>query len=113
MLSNILLPKLIPHADEITGDHQCGFQHNRSTTDKILYIRQILEKKREYSGTAHQLFIDIKKAYDSIRREALYKILTKFGISRNLVGIIKMCLNETHSTIRTGKNLTSLLFRMA
>jgi hypothetical protein len=57
--------------------------------------------------------MDIKKAYDSVTREALYKILTEFGISRNLVGLIKMCLNETYSTIRTGKNLTSLLFRMA
>jgi len=25
MLSNILLSKLTPYAEEITGDHQCGF----------------------------------------------------------------------------------------
>jgi hypothetical protein len=34
-------------------------------TDQIFYIRQILEKKWEYNGTVHQLFIDFKKAYDS------------------------------------------------
>jgi hypothetical protein len=44
ILSNILLPMLIPYADEIIGDHQCGFRRNRSTTDQIFYIRQILEK---------------------------------------------------------------------
>jgi hypothetical protein len=33
MLSNILLSRLSPYTDEIIGDHQCGFQHNRSTTD--------------------------------------------------------------------------------
>jgi hypothetical protein len=38
---------------------------NRST-DQIFYIRQILEKKWEYNGTVHQLFIDFKKAYDSV-----------------------------------------------
>jgi hypothetical protein len=27
------------------NDHQCGFCHNRSTTDQIFYIRQVLEKK--------------------------------------------------------------------
>jgi hypothetical protein len=75
ILSNILLSRIIPYADEIIGDHQCGFPRNRSTTDQIFYIRQRLEKKWEYNGIVHQLCIDSKKAYDSLRREALYKIL--------------------------------------
>ena len=37
VLSNILLSRLIPYAEEIIGDHQCGFRRNRSTTDHILY----------------------------------------------------------------------------
>jgi len=45
ILSNILLSKLTPYAEEIIGDHECGFQHNRLTTDHILSMRQILEKK--------------------------------------------------------------------
>jgi hypothetical protein len=70
MLSNILLSRLIPYTDEIIGNHQRGFRCNRSTTDQIFYIRQILEKKWVYNITVHQLFIDFKKAYDSVRREA-------------------------------------------
>jgi hypothetical protein len=60
ILSNILLSRPIPYPDEITGEHQCGFRRNRSTTDQIFYIRHILEKKWEYNGTVHQLFIDFK-----------------------------------------------------
>jgi hypothetical protein len=71
ILSNILLASLTPYVNEVTGDHQCGFRRNRSTMDQIFYIRQILEKKWEYNGTVHQLFIDFKKAYDSIKREVL------------------------------------------
>jgi hypothetical protein len=93
MLSNILLSRLIPYADEIIGDYQCGFRRNRSTTDQIFNILHILEKKWEYNGTVHQLLIDFKKAYDSVRREALYNILIDFGIPRKLVGLIKMYLN--------------------
>jgi hypothetical protein len=103
ILSNILLTRLTPYAGEITGDHQCGFWRNRSTTDQILYIWQVLEKKWEYNGTVHQLFIDFKKAYDSVRREVLYNILIEFRIPRKLDGLIKMCLNETYSAVRTGK----------
>jgi hypothetical protein len=32
-------------------------------------------KKLEYNGAMHQLFVDFKKAYDSIKREVLYNIL--------------------------------------
>jgi hypothetical protein len=47
-------------------------------------ICQILEKKWEYNGTVHQLFIDFKKAYDSVRREeALYNILIEFEYPGN------------------------------
>jgi hypothetical protein len=48
----------------------------------------------------------IKKACGSVRREALYNILIEFGIPRKLVGLIKICLNETYSTVRIGKNLS-------
>jgi len=30
ILSNILLLRLIPYAEEVIGDHQCGFRRNRS-----------------------------------------------------------------------------------
>jgi hypothetical protein len=45
MLLNILLSRLISYVGEIIGDHQCGFRRNTSTTDKIFFIRKILEKK--------------------------------------------------------------------
>jgi hypothetical protein len=46
-----------------------------------------------------RLFIDFKKAYDSIKREVLYNILLEFGIPKKLIKLIKMCLNETYSKI--------------
>jgi len=90
-----LLSRLIPYGEEIMGDHQCGFRCNTSITDHIFCIRQILEKKWEHTEAVHQLFIDFKKAYDSVRREALYIILIEFGIPKKLVGLIKMCLKGT------------------
>jgi len=40
----ILLSRLTPYAVEIIGGHQCGFRCNRSTTDHMFCICQILEK---------------------------------------------------------------------
>jgi hypothetical protein len=46
-----------------------------------------------------------KKAYDSVRREDSYNILVEFGIPKKLVRLMKMCLTETYSGNRVGKNL--------
>ena len=53
-----------------------------------------------------ELFIDFKKACDSVRREVLYNILIEFGFPKKVVRLIKMCLTETYSKIRVCKNLT-------
>jgi hypothetical protein len=67
-------------------------------TDRLMisFVRY-WRKKWEYNETVHQLFIDFKKAYDSMRREDLYNIRIEFGVPMKLVRLIKMCLNETYS----------------
>jgi len=72
-------------------DHECVFRRNALTIDQIFCIRLILQKRWEYNGAVHQLFIDSEKAYASVRKEALYNILTEFGIPMKLIRLIKMC----------------------
>ena len=74
----------------------------------IFCIRQILEKKWEYNEAVHQLFIDFKKAYDTVRREVLYNILIEFGIPTKLVRLIKVCRTETYSRVWVGTNLSDM-----
>jgi hypothetical protein len=50
-----------------------------------------------------------KKAFDSVRREVLYNILTEFGVSTKPIRLIKMCLNETYSKAHIGKHLSELI----
>ena len=65
-------------------------------------------KKWEYNEAVHQLFIDFRKAYDSVKREVFYNILIEFGIPMKLVNLIKTCLTETYSGVRVGKNLSDM-----
>jgi hypothetical protein len=107
ILSSILLSRLIPYAEEILGDHQCGFWHK----SQLLVIYSAFtkyEKKWEYSAAVRQIFIDLKKAYDSVSREVLYNILCEFGIPMKLLRQIKVFLNETYSSVQVGKNLCDM-----
>jgi hypothetical protein len=41
-----------------------------------------MEEKKEYDGTVHQLLMDFKKAYDTVRRE----VLNNFKYPGNYLG---------------------------
>jgi len=60
-----------------------------SATDHIFCIRQILEKKMGINEAVHRLFMNFKKAYDSVGREVLYNILTESGTHMKVVKLIK------------------------
>jgi hypothetical protein len=57
----------------------------------------------EYNETVHQPLTDVKKAFDSVRREDLYNIHIKFGVPMKLVRLIKTCLDETYIKVCIGK----------
>jgi hypothetical protein len=63
-------------------------------------------RKWEYNDTVHQLFVDFKKVYDSVRREVLYNILIDFAVPVQLVRLIKMCLKETYNKVSISKYLS-------
>jgi hypothetical protein len=58
------------------------------------------------SNRTDQLFIDFKKAYDSVKREVLYNILVDFGVPMEPIRLIKICLSEMCSKVRVGKHLS-------
>jgi hypothetical protein len=83
--SNILFARISPFAENMIGNYHCGFRKNRSTTNRIFTLRQILEKTKEFGIERHHLFIDFKSAYDTIKRDQLYEVVPK--ISENLLVI--------------------------
>jgi hypothetical protein len=53
----------------------------------------------------YRLFIEFKKAKDSVRSEVLYSILMGLGVSMKLARLIKIRLNKTYSKVRVCEHL--------
>jgi hypothetical protein len=54
----------------------------------------------------HQLFIEFKKAYDSVKREVIYNIMLEFGIPKKQIRLVRMCSNETYNKDRISRLLS-------
>jgi hypothetical protein len=66
-----LLDKSIQFIRKCHRIQQAGFMPNRSMTEQIYTIRQVIEKAREFQRTAYITFVDFKAAFNSIDRESL------------------------------------------
>ena len=76
-----------------------GFWCNCGCTDMIFCAHQLIEKTIEHNTKAFVLFIDLKKAYDSVPRAAMWLVLAKYGVPDAMISVIKSlitCMLEFH-----------------
>ena len=89
ILARLILNRIIQHLiDEIYPESQCGFRAGRGVIDMIFSLRQVAEKVREKNKELYMVFIDLTKAFDTVNREALWKVLKRLGIPDNMLSVI-------------------------
>ena len=55
----------------------------------IFCARQMMEKAREHNTKVYMLFVNLRKAYDSMPQQAVWLVLEKYGIPPLLVRLIQ------------------------
>ena len=65
-----------------------------------------MEKSWEYNKDLHQLFIDFKQAYDSIKRSQLWQAMAECGIPKKLISLVKICLEGSKSRVKIDGTLS-------
>ena len=81
ILAKILLNRLNAHLDQagLIPESECGFRKDRGTIDMIFTARQLQEKCQEQNVDLCMTFVDLTKAFDTVSRDGLWKIMAKFG----------------------------------
>lgn len=106
VLSRLIFNRLTDHLGKILRDSQCGFRSSRSTIDMIFSLRQLIEKSMEQNTKLCISFIDISKAFDSVNREMLFKLLEKAKIPPSIRTIIKIMHEETFAAVKTENEIS-------
>ena len=82
LFSTILLNRILQFKDTHDPDpvNQLGFSKGAQTYDHILTLQTIVNKYRKLKTPVYAVFVDFRKAFDSVCREALFLKLAKLGI---------------------------------
>ena len=106
IFSRIVLSRLTSALEKDLRPQQAGFRPGRSCSDHIFTLRQILEQSKEWNTPLYINFIDLEKAFDSIHRESLWKILRHYGVPAKLVQVIAMLYSDFKSQVICDSELT-------
>ncbi|BHF64061.1 hypothetical protein SprV_0200705900 [Sparganum proliferum] len=70
-------------------ESQCGISHCRATTDMIFVARQPQEKCQKMRTHLYSIFVDLMKAFHTVNREGLWKIMQKFGCPERFTQMVR------------------------
>lgn len=128
VVGRVIQTRLQTLAELELSDSQCGFRSGRSCTDQIFSVSQLIEKFNEHQETGFLTFIDLRKAYDSVSRPALWRALEVLGVPPQLVRLIasfhdnmsaKVRVNDGHTAqipvnngLRQGCSMAPVLFNL-
>ena len=88
-------------AEAVLSDAEVGYRKGRGGNDAIFLMRRLFEEvrtsvpKTEEDASKHTdlyvLFVDLRKAFDSVDRELLWRLLeTSFGIPKSIIELLRL-----------------------
>ncbi|MBM6549315.1 reverse transcriptase family protein [Streptococcus dysgalactiae subsp. equisimilis] len=100
LLASVILRRLSKTREEHIREEQAGFRAGRGCVDEIFTLRQILEHRHSFQRPTIIVFLDIRAAFDSVDRSALWNCLLRNGVPEKYVSILKALYAHTSGRVR-------------
>ena len=110
VLLEIIRKRFAPYVQAVIADEQFGFVPGKGTTEAIITLRNIIEKAvtKQDDQELWMLFIDYKKAFDTVYHPALWKTLEEFGFPQHLIWLLSKLYDKAKGLIRIEDEKTDL-----
>ena len=102
IFGKLLLHRLKPIAEDILPESQCGFRPARSAIDMIFTLRQLQEKAIEQQQPLLMLFVDFAKAFDTVTRKGLWRLLSRYGVPPKFISLLRQFHDGMFAQVRSG-----------
>jgi Reverse transcriptase (RNA-dependent DNA polymerase) len=88
------------------GEEQGGFRPGRATSDQAFILSEMVRDRKTHNLETHIAFLDIRKAYDTVCHEGLWKRLLDIGVDGRMGRVIRNIYQVVESSVILGKELT-------
>ena len=86
--------------NNILGENQYGFRNKHSTEHALLNFVDLVSGELEKGNHVIGVFLDIKKAFDSVNFSILFKKMSKYGIRGKALDLIKSYLSNRKQRVK-------------
>ena len=101
-LSSILSSRLLKMLDKEGIETQLGSQPGRGCRDALYILRSLLQVRRKHNLPSWTLFVDLEKAFDTVRHELLFKLLETYGIPEAMIDVIRRLYQNVTLKLSSG-----------
>ena len=106
--NRMLLNRIRPELDRHLRTNQNGFRVGRTTIGHILALRRLIEGVKANNLRAIITYIDFRKAFDTIHRGKMLRILHAYGIPGQIVDAVGDMYERTMAKVITPDGETDL-----
>ena len=106
LFNKVLLSRLKPIIDLQLCQCQSGFRAGRSTTEQLMALRCVIDTCRVTNMTASLVFVDFRKAFDTLHRSSIPVILSQYNVPNCLISDIIQMYSDTSACVSTELGLT-------
>ncbi|PVD22606.1 hypothetical protein C0Q70_18425 [Pomacea canaliculata] len=104
VLTRIILERLKKALDMRMRPEQAGFRQDKSCTDHIATLRIIIEQSIEWQSSLYIIFVDFEKAFDSVDRDVIWRLMIHYGIPPKFISIVQGLYEDSScQVIHNGK----------
>ena len=126
VLGRVLIKSIVAGTDAESRGEQAGFRKGRNSTEKNFVLRNSIEQVAEWNSSLYLCFVGYEKAFHSIHRNTLWKIMRCYGIPTKIVKLARVMYTncacavvdgdgrtdwfEVKSAVKQGCNMSGFLF---
>ncbi|CAB1117831.1 unnamed protein product [Ectocarpus sp. CCAP 1310/34] len=81
------------------SEGQAGFRKKRGCVDHVFTVGRIIQGRKRAGKPTYCFFLDVKKAYDTVWTNGLWKQLSKYGIKGEMWRVLKKMTECTRSAV--------------